>query len=244
VLRRKHVVRAALFGAAVALAAATIVWYASSDELPRSTSTALLEAIMPVYDVQEVHSAHVEARPANAYAAILAVTPGEITLARPLLWVRTLPGRLGGAGRIDDGVWNKPFLSASGTAILDRAPDREIVVGLIGKFWKLRDGERVAVQSREQFMAFNRPGFAVSTLSFHIDAEGRGCRVTTITRVRTTDPDARRTFLRYWRVIGAGSGVLRRTWLRAVKARAEQSGTASSHPRQPLLLTTAADRSR
>ena len=221
-VRRKYV-RAALFGAAaVALAAATILWYAASDELPRSTSTALLEAIMPVYDVQEVHSAYVEGQPANAFAAILAVTPGETALARPFLWVRTLPGRLRGGGGIDEAVWNKPFLSVPGTAILGRAPDREIVIGLIGKFWKIRDGERVAVESRDQFMAFNRPGFAVSTLSFHIDAEGRGCRVTTITRVRTTDPDARRTFLRYWRVIGAGSGVLRRTWLRAVKARAEQ----------------------
>ena len=223
-LRRKYVVRAALFGVAtVGVAGAMLLWYAASDNLPNSASTALLESIMPVYDVQEVHSAHVDAIPANVYAAILAVTPGETALARPFLWVRTLPGRLQGAGKIDDALWNKPFLSMPATAILGRAPDREIVVGLIGKFWKLRDGERVAVQSRDQFMAFDRPGFAVSTLSFHIDAEGRGCRVTTITRVRTTDPDARRLFLRYWRVISAGSGVLRRTWLRAVKARAEQS---------------------
>lgn len=221
--RRKYLVRAVLLGGAtLAVAGAILLWYAASDDLPQSGSTALLESIMPAYDVQEVHSTHVDAQPANVYAAVLSVTPGETALARSFLWVRTLPARVGGGGRIDDAVWNRPFLSMPSTAILGRVPDREIVVGLIGKFWKLRDGERVAVQSREQFMAFNRSGFAVSTLSFHVDPEGSGSRVTTITRVRTTDPDSRRAFLRYWRVIGTGSGVLRRTWLRAVKARAER----------------------
>lgn len=221
--RRRYVVRAVLFGAAAsAVAAAMLVWYAASDDLAPSASTSLLESIMPVYDVQEVHSTHVDAPPANAFAAILSVTPGETALARPFMWVRTLPARVSGGGRMDDAVWNRPFLSVPSTAILGRVPDREIVMGLIGKFWRLRDGERVAVQSREQFMAFNRPGFAVSTLSFHVDPESSGSRVTTITRVRTTDPDSRRTFLRYWRVIGTGSGVLRRTWLQAVKARAER----------------------
>jgi hypothetical protein len=222
VLRRRYMVRVVLFGGATfVVAGATLLRYAASDDLPQSTSTALLESIMPAYDMQEVHATHVDAPPANAYAAILAVTPGETALARPFLWVRTLPSRVRGAGRIDDAVWNRPFLSVPSTAILGSVPNREIVIGLIGKFWKLRDGERVAVQSREQFMAFDGPGFAVSTLSFHVEPEGRGSRVTTITRVRTTDPDSRRAFLNYWRVIGTGSGVLRRTWLRAVKARAE-----------------------
>lgn len=215
-------VRVVLFGAAIlAAAGAVLLWYAASDDLPQPTSTALLESIMPVYELQEVHSTYVDAPPAKAYAAILAVTPGETALARPFLWLRTLPARVLGAGRIDDAIWDRRFLS-SGTAILGRAPDREIVVGLIGKFWRVRDGEGVAVQSRDQFMDFNRAGFAVSTRSFHIDREGTGCRVTTITRVRVTDPESRRAFFRYWRVIATGSAVLRRTWLRAVKARAER----------------------
>ena len=217
---------AMLLSAALALAGALLLWYAASDAPPRSTSTALLESIMPAYDVQEVHSTHVEAPPSAAYAAILAVTPAETPLARPLLWVRTLPARIAGSPRIDDAVWHRPFVSASGTAVLGRVADREIVVGLIGRFWELRKAERVTVQGREHFMAFDKPGFAVSTLSFHVDPEGSGSRVTTITRVRTTDPDSRRAFLRYWRVIGTGSAILRRTWLRAVKERAEARAQA------------------
>lgn len=218
---RNTYLRAVLFGAAIlAVAGAMLLWYAASDDLPQSESIAVLESIMPVYDVQEVHSTHVDAVPARAYAAILAVTPGETSLVRPFLWVRTLPARLSGE-RVDNALWNRPFVSTTSPSIIGRVPDREIVVGLIGKFWKLRHGERVAVQSREQFMAFKDPGFCVSTLSFHVDSEGTGSRVTTITRVRTTDPEARREFFRYWRFIRTGSAVLRRTWLRALKARAE-----------------------
>lgn len=220
--RRKLLKRAALFGAAtVAATGAIVLWYAASDDLPQSESTALLESIMPVYEMQEVHSTHVDAPPARAFVAILAVTPGETALARPFLWIRTIPGRVSGGAPVDEAVWRRPFLSMPSTAVLGRVPDREIVVGLIGKFWRLRHGERVAVESREQFMAFNNAGFCVSTLSFHVDPEGAGSRVTSVTRVRTTDPESRRAFLWYWRAIGTGSAVLRRTWLRAVKARAE-----------------------
>jgi hypothetical protein len=231
-LNRGRVMRATLLAGLILVAfGLAILWYAASDDLPRSVSTGLLDSIMPVYEAQEVHSTYVEAPPAGVYGAVLAVTPGETALARPFFWVRTLPGRATGAGPIAEAVWNRPFLSVPGTAVLSQTSAKEIVVGLIGEFWKLRGGRRVAVQSREHFTAFNDPGFAVSTLSFHIGAERSGSRVTTITRVRTTDPQSRRAFLRYWRVVGTGSGVLRRTWLRAVRTRAERNGASQGSHR-------------
>jgi len=223
VSRRRFVIRALVVVAMTLVAGLAIVlWYAAYDDLPQSGSVALLESIMPAYEVQEVHSAHVDADPARVYAAIFEVTPGETALARPFLWIRALPSRLRGRKSISDAVWKQPFVSISDTAILARAPGREVVVGLIGKFWKLQGAEKVAVSSRDQFMSFDTPGFAVSTLSFHIDPEAKGCRLTTVTRVRTTDATSRREFRRYWRVIGTGSAVLRRTWLDALKARAER----------------------
>jgi hypothetical protein len=224
---RRRLIRAAfLLSATLAVAGFWVLWYAASDAPPHSTSTALLESIMPIYDVQEVHSTHVDAPSSLAYAAILAVTPGETALARPFFWVRRVPFRIAGGRAVDDVMWSRPFLSTSSAAVIGHAPQREMVVGLIGKFWRLRAPERVPVQGRQQFMAFDTPGFAVSTLSFHLDPEDGGTRVTTITRVRTTDPDSRRAFLRYWRVIGTGSALLRRTWLRAVKERAEAQSQA------------------
>ncbi|MBM3819300.1 MAG: hypothetical protein FJW14_09845 [Acidimicrobiia bacterium] len=220
----RHAVRRAAFvvGAAAVAGLALLLWYASSDNLPPSSATALLDSVMPAYGVQEVHSTFVGAPPARTYAAILSVTPGDVGLARPFMWVRTLPARMTGGQGVDDTVWNRPLLS--GTAVLAEARDSEIVVGLIGQFWALRSAARVAVESREQFTTFARPGFAVASLSFHVEPAGGGSTVTTITRVRTTDPDSARAFRRYWRLIGTGSGVLRRTWLRAIKTRAERPG--------------------
>lgn len=46
--RRRYVLRAMLFGAmTLAVAGAMLLWYAASDDLPQSASTALLESLMP-----------------------------------------------------------------------------------------------------------------------------------------------------------------------------------------------------
>jgi hypothetical protein len=68
-------------------------------------------------------------------------------------------------------------------------------------------------------------GFAVATMNFAIAPRDDGaCDVTTETRVFATDPDARRRFGAYWRVIYPGSALIRRMWLRAIKVRAEGAG--------------------
>jgi hypothetical protein len=61
-------------------------------------------------------------------------------------------------------------------------------------------------------------------MNFRVEPQGEGTLLTTETRVLATDPASRRRFRRYWLVIRAGSGLTRRSWLRAAKRRAEQSG--------------------
>ncbi|HXT21641.1 MAG TPA: hypothetical protein VN923_12895, partial [Thermoanaerobaculia bacterium] len=59
-----------------------------------------------------------------------------------------------------------------------------------------------------------------------LDDEGGGwTRVTTETRVFATDDHARRRFAAYWRTIYPGSALIRRMWLRAIRARAEGPAT-------------------
>ena len=48
-----------------------------------------------------------------------------------------------------------------------------------------------------------------------------GGRLTTETRVLLTDARARRRFRLYWLVVRPMSGLVRRSWLRAAKRRAE-----------------------
>jgi hypothetical protein len=48
--------------------------------------------------------------------------------------------------------------------------------------------------------------------SFHAD----GRLLTTETRIAAVDDAARRAFMRYWRIVGPFSGLIRRRWLRAI----------------------------
>ena len=50
----------------------------------------------------------------------------------------------------------------------------------------------------------------------------------TDTRVHATSDDARRRFAAYWRVIYPGSSLIRRTWLAAIRKRAEASAPVAA----------------
>jgi len=59
-------------------------------------------------------------------------------------------------------------------------------------------------------------------MNFLVEDAGPGAMlVTTETRIYATDASARRRFAVYWRTIYPGSSLLRHTWLRAIKRRAE-----------------------
>ena len=66
-----------------------------------------------------------------------------------------------------------------------------------------------------------RPGFALAAMNFVVTPDAHGSRVTTETRVYANDLATARKFAVYWRVIHPGSDIIRRSWLRAIKRRAE-----------------------
>ena len=65
----------------------------------------------------------------------------------------------------------------------------------------------------------DQPGYAKAAMSFLVRAEGTGSRLITETRIHTTDPASGRSFRRYWRLVRPGSGLIRRSWLAAVRSR-------------------------
>jgi len=68
-----------------------------------------------------------------------------------------------------------------------------------------------------------RSGFALAAINFRVEDAGTGETIlTTETRVFATDASTRKKFGAYWRVIYPGSWLLRVTWLRAIRARAER----------------------
>jgi hypothetical protein len=212
--------------AAAAVLAAGVVLFVIGTMLPaRETRVpsvhSRLDEFAPVYQFSEYHSLHVKAPPARVYEAIRAVTADEIALFRTLTTIRRF-GRKGPES-ILNAPEKQPILDvATRTTFLRLAeePDREVVVGTIVA--APPGFRRREVPTPEAYRDLDRPGFAKASMNFRVEPDGEGgSRLTTETRVFATDEQARRRFARYWRIIYPGSAVLRRTWLRAIRARAE-----------------------
>ena len=189
----------------------------------RNDADVPLDEFLPDYDFNEVHSTRISAQPEAVLAAVRALTPREVRLVGALMAVRTLPAILARRSRPrgNRGL-DKPLLDGlrhRGFAMLSERPD-EVVLGAIGRFWKA-EGEILRVGS-EDFVTFDEPGFAKAVVNFHVQAVSGRTVVTTETRIRGTDEDARRKFRRYWRIVMPGSALIRRAWLRAIRKRAER----------------------
>lgn len=176
--------------------------------------------MLPAFDVHEVHATLVRAEPLVIHRALFEVTAREILLFGALMALR-------GLGRGQERPADRPLLAAAqegGFAILFEQPGRELVLGVMGRFWQLRQRSIRPIASPADFVAFAEPGFARAAMHFLIEPLAGGqCRLTTETRVSATDVRARRAFRAYWTVVHPGSAFIRRMWLRAIRRRAEAS---------------------
>jgi hypothetical protein len=186
----------------------------------------LLDEALPEYDFRERHACHIDAPHERVDEAVRAVTIREMRLARILFAVRAAPRRLRRKptrfGEVDVPLLGLALDFAFGP--LGDEPGDEVAIGMIGQPWKLAGGATRRFERPEEFTAFTEPGFVKAAMNFRFEPQGEGTLLTTETRVLATDPASRRRFRRYWLVIRSGSGLTRRSWLRAAKRRAELSG--------------------
>src|SRR5215211_1433212 len=171
----------------------------------------LLDACLPRYDFSESHERRVGAAPADVDSAISVISPSDMPLARALMALRSLPTRLTRRAFIDQ------FVDA-GFAVLGHRRGRELAIGGIAQPWRLR-GETVRFRDADEFVRFDAPGFVKIATDFRTLERDGGTLLVTDTRVLATDP-SRRRFARYWWLIRAGSGAIRRSILRAAACRA------------------------
>lgn len=189
----------------------------------------LIDDYLPRYDVRERHRTRVAASPEVTYAALHTADLRSSLIVRALLLARALPGALarGRAGvRALRARGTTPLtlaaLEATGFRVLAAAPPTEIVLGLEGRFWRVRDGAPHAPAAPDFWTRAPAPGTARGVWSFHLAARPDGTtELTTETRVRCADAGARRRFLPYWYLIRPGSGIIRRAMLRAIRRSAE-----------------------
>jgi hypothetical protein len=184
-----------------------------------------LDEALPEYDFSERHSRHVAAPPEPVDEAVRAVTIGDMPLARVLFALRAVPPRLR-RRTARPRPTDVPMLELAlrfGFGPLGESRGEEVVIGMIGQPWKLAGGESRRFERPDEFAAFTEPGFVKAAMDFRFEPEGSGTRLTTETRVLATDLASRRHFRRYWLVIRPGSGLTRRSWLRAAKRLAERA---------------------
>jgi hypothetical protein len=181
-----------LFATGIASALIALFWPAREQHAARVESH--IDEIMPRWQFEEHHEIQINAPPERIWAAIRDVTPREIRFFQTLTTIR----RFGRSS--DENILNapdaKPILDVathSGFLVLIDDPPRELVIGV-----------HVAPQ-------------ALAVMNFRL----AGTRLTTETRVFAQTDEARRSFAIYWRLIRPGSGIIRRSWLDAIKRRAE-----------------------
>jgi hypothetical protein len=191
-----------------------------------------LDRFVPRPRMVEVDHVDLAIPPERAWTLVRHADLVQGTLVRALFAIRTLPDRLKGdtrplSARIDE-LRSAP--DRPGFQILADEP-REVVVGAIGKVWKL-EIPFVHV-TPEAYSAFDEPDYVKVAWAIGAEPLGEGdSRVTFELRVDATDDRAWRKFRRYFRVIGPGSHLIRRSLLSAL---AREHGTpASKADERPL----------
>ena len=185
----------------------------------------LVDRFLPEYDEVEHHEAAVDAPPDRTYQAVKEVDLARSPIVLALLAARGLPHLFTGTVKPKRRLTLDDIL-ASGFVVLAEEPGRELVLGVVGKFW--RPGSGVHRIEASEFTAFDQPGCSKAVWNFQVtDRPGGGSTVSTETRVASTDADARRNFGWYWRLIGPFSALIRRIVLGQIKRDAEQSMRAA-----------------
>jgi len=205
----------------VAALAVAAVWTITPGLTTAAQPRSGIDEFAPEFHFRERHEIRIAAPAERVYAAIRAVTANEIALFQTFTWIRRF-GRPGPES-ILNAPERQPILDVavkSGFLLLVDDPPREFVVGsAVIKPGDLRLGRAA---TPEMFKDLGQPGLAKATMNFLVEPDGpSACRVVTETRIFATDPWTLRRFTSYWRIIYPGSAILRITWLRAIKARAE-----------------------
>jgi hypothetical protein len=175
----------------------------------------LIDELMPQFDEFERHERLVRAAPPAVYAALRRVDLLDPWIIRWLLALRTAPGALRRPRQAPRRrTLRLEQMLEHGFVLLGERPERELVLGVVGRFWTLA-GERLPLDAAG-FAAFDRPGYAKVVWDFRLTPEGGLTRLSTETRIQCLDAESQRRFRRYWRVIGPFSGLIRRALLRAI----------------------------
>jgi hypothetical protein len=180
-----------------------------------------LDSFLPEPEVDEQHQTRVAAPAALALRAARELDLRRSPLVRLIFALRTLPSRLrGGSVR-----WEAPKLVEGmlgiGWGVLIDAPGELFVAGAVTQPWVAE--VKFQALAPEKFAGFDEPGYAKIVWTLEAEAVSEHESIArTRTRVKTTDPAARRRFRRYWAVLSPGILLIHYEILRLARQEAER----------------------
>jgi len=184
----------------------------------------LLDELVPVYDVAARYRTHVRADPTTVYDALGRADFAASPLIRMLFLLRRLPAWLvrAPAARVAPRSRTLRDLIGRGFGLVAERPDDELVLGTVGRFWRLAADLREA--GAADFAVPLEPGLARAAWNFRVIEAGIGkTELSTETRVQCADSATRRRFRVYWTIVGPASGWIRLEILRLIRRTAERS---------------------
>src|SRR5262245_9127087 len=178
-----------------------------------------LDELMPHSDVAARYETRVHASVERTREAMRNADFSELPLTRVLMGLRKLAW---GRKKLERAASQEERLHAAGFVSLATGSENEVLLGVVGRFWR-PDSGIVCGLAASEIIAFEREGYAKALWNFTAErVEANVTLLATETRVVTYGTTARRKFRGYWLLVGPFSGMIRREMLRMVKRNAER----------------------
>jgi hypothetical protein len=171
----------------------------------------LLEKYLPQYHYSTRHEMLISASPEKIFELADRLDLNGSPMIRFLFWLRGIPSHMR----------NRKDLQGGNFIELERTPSQEIIIGLIGQFWKA-NGNLQRFEA-DEFKSFQQPGFLKAVWNFQLIPQSATLTLlTTETRILCTDNVSRKRFSWYWFFIRPFSGIIRNEILKMIRKKAEQ----------------------
>ena len=191
----------------------------------------LIDDYLPAFEASEHHAITIAAPAREVYAALRTADLGGHPVTKALMTLRSLPAALAaprdGMTRLaqmrERSRITLDDMLGHGFVQLDEEPGRELLIGVVGRFW--RPTGNLEACDADRFREPLPPGMAKAVWNFAVEPRGDGATIlTTETRIHCSDEQALRSFRRYWTVIQPFSGLIRRLMLRSVARACAKAG--------------------